>query len=97
MRVSFGQQTATVVDLFMHLDCLAWKALTRTAPGQEGEAGTLRLRFTPSAGRDKSVTSFLNVVAVAFFSRARILGECLRIDSPPAFFFFFKWRIARAH
>ena len=38
------------------------------------------------------------VVVVAFSSRARILGECSTIHSPPAlFFFFFKWRLARAH
>ena len=37
-------------------------------------------------------------VLVAFSSRARILGECLTIHSPPAFFFFFlKWRLGRTH
>ena len=37
-------------------------------------------------------------VVVAFSSLARILGECSTIHSPPAlFFFFFKWRLARAH
>ena len=41
---------------------------------------------------------FQVVVVVAFSSRARILGECSTIHSPPAlFFFFFKWRLACAH
>ena len=38
------------------------------------------------------------VVAVAFSSRARILGECSTSHSPSALFFFFlKWRLAWAH
>ena len=39
------------------------------------------------------------VVVVAFSARARILGECSTIHSPPAFFCFFvlKWRLARAN
>ena len=38
------------------------------------------------------------VVVLAYSSRARILGECSTIHSPPAlfFFFFFKWRLSRA-
>ena len=34
---------------------------------------------------------------VAFSSLVRILGECSAIYSPSAFFFFIKWRLARAH
>ena len=37
------------------------------------------------------------VVAAAFSSLARILGECSTIHSLPAPFFFFRWRLARAH
>ena len=38
-------------------------------------------------------------VVVAFSSRARLLGECSTVHSPPALFFFFflKWRLAHAH
>ena len=40
--------------------------------------------------------SALAVVVVAFSSLARIWGECSTIHPPPRFFFF-KWRLARAH
>ena len=39
-------------------------------------------------------------MVVAFSSLARIFGECLTIDSPPALvfcFFFLKWRLAHAY
>ena len=34
---------------------------------------------------------------VAFSSLARILGEWSTMHSPPAFFFFLKWSLARPH
>ena len=37
------------------------------------------------------------VVVVAFFSLARILGECSTIHSPAPLFFFLKWKLACAH
>ena len=37
------------------------------------------------------------LVVVALSSLARIGGECLTIHSPPALFFFFKWRLVCAH
>ena len=37
------------------------------------------------------------VMVVALSSLARILGEVLNIDFPPALFFFFKWRSACVH
>ena len=41
----------------------------------------------------------VRMMVVAFSSRARILGECSTTHSPHAHFFFFfdKWRSARAH
>ena len=48
--------------------------------------------------RDNGVLRGLVVVmVVAFSSRARILGECSTIHSPPALFLFLKWRLARAN
>ena len=37
------------------------------------------------------------VVVLAFFSLAKIFGECSTIHSTPALFFFLKWRLGFAH
>ena len=45
----------------------------------------------------KQISLYLNSLVMAFSSLVRTLGKCSTTHSPPALFFFLKWRLACAY